>query len=488
MCLVLLQTKKGVLNVQDGHNQVHTVQLVLYPDALLIQKEEWVNMPLEDEDEVFLNMVREVEIQRGGGGGGLGLCVKGGAEHRLPVLVSRIIKDLPADHCKQLLVGDAILRVNGINVETCTHDEVVTLLKQAEGDTVTLAVRHFRPASHFLNKKNDEREEPAEDASAVVTLPETGDESLGVRHIPALPKLEKQWMTAITIPLLYARLTRYLAGTDKLRSNSFQVIGVDGSQSGPVICPDNRKLAEWIQAITSNTQALLTQMIQMTNRLLPPADHIMHMVWTHQRMPADRHQQPWKPKFLALKSSDVFLFDHPPMHAGDWSRCEIKHKVYECMFKILKDTELPDDRQHCCCIQTGTRESLCLSLDSRADLLHLEKAWYHASNTAVKRLVSKTFGCTWRGNLSGLILDMDQGFSLYDHQTKSFMWTYRFSQLKSSSDDGRNKLKLQFNNDMTKQVDTRELECTDLQTLIFCIHAFLSAKLSTIDPTFLANY
>lgn len=58
MCLVLLQAKKGVLNVQDGHNQVHTVQLVLYPDALLIQKEEWVNMPLEDEDEVFLNMVR----------------------------------------------------------------------------------------------------------------------------------------------------------------------------------------------------------------------------------------------------------------------------------------------------------------------------------------------------------------------------------------------------------------------------------------------
>ena len=34
----------------------------------------------------------------------------------------------------------------------------------------------------------------------------------------------------------------------------------------------------------------------------------------------------------------------------------------------------------------------------------------------------------------------------------------------------------------------QELECTDLQTLIFCIHAFLSAKLSTVDPTFLANY
>lgn len=51
-----------------------------------------------------------------------------------------------ADICR------CLLQVNGINVETCTHDEVVTLLKQAEGDTVTLAVRHFRPASHFLNK------------------------------------------------------------------------------------------------------------------------------------------------------------------------------------------------------------------------------------------------------------------------------------------------------------------------------------------------
>ena len=46
----------------------------------------------------------------------------------------------------------SVRQVNGINVEACTHDEVVTLLKQAEGPIITLAVRHFRPASHFLNK------------------------------------------------------------------------------------------------------------------------------------------------------------------------------------------------------------------------------------------------------------------------------------------------------------------------------------------------
>ena len=53
----------------------------------------------------------------------------------------------------------------------------------------------------------------------------------------------------------------------------------------------------------------------------------------------------------------------------------------------FQDEELPDDRQHCCSIQTGGREHIVLSMDSRADLLHLEKAWYHTSNTAVRRLV-----------------------------------------------------------------------------------------------------
>ncbi|KAK6960112.1 hypothetical protein BgiMline_035295, partial [Biomphalaria glabrata] len=67
---------------------------------------------------------------------------------------------------------------------------------------------------------------------------------------------------------------------------------------------------------------------------------------------------------------------------------------------------------------------------------------------------SKTFGCTWQDHLSGLILDMDQGFSLYDHQTKSILWSYRFAQLKSSSDDGVSKLTLNFLSDNTKQLET----------------------------------
>ena len=41
---------------------------------------------------------------------GLGLSIKGGAEHKLPILISRIFKDQAADLTGQLFVGDAILK------------------------------------------------------------------------------------------------------------------------------------------------------------------------------------------------------------------------------------------------------------------------------------------------------------------------------------------------------------------------------------------
>lgn len=461
-------------SLRDSENKPVPIRLMLYPDALLIQKQEWVSIQLDEEDEVFLNMVREVEVIREPESG-FGLCVKGGSEHRLPVLISRLVKGEAAERCGQLLVGDAILRVDGVNVESCTHDEVVCLLKEVKENKVSLSVRHFRPASYFLNKGNEVRDGP---------LPVKQD----APPLASLPRLEKDWLTALTIPLLYARCSRYVYGTDSERDDSFDIIGVDGSKSGPIHFRDRQTMNAWFLRVTVKIQILLAQMIKMTNDLMTKEDHIQLMIWANEKTALGQHWQNWKEKFIALKAAEIFLFDTSPMHASDWTKCEMKYKVYECMFKILKDKELPDRRQNCVVIHTGTGETICLSLETRADLLALEKAWYKTSNLAVQRLVSKTFGCTWQGHLSGLILDLEQGFSLYDHQTKSILWSYRFAQLKSSSDDGDSKLTLRFQTDPTKALETQVIHCTDLQTLIYCIHSFLSAKLATVDPTFLGNH
>ncbi|XP_052125472.1 alpha-1-syntrophin-like isoform X3 [Frankliniella occidentalis] len=42
--------------------------------------------------------------------GGLGLSIKGGSEHKLPILISRIFKGQAADETGKLFVGDAIIK------------------------------------------------------------------------------------------------------------------------------------------------------------------------------------------------------------------------------------------------------------------------------------------------------------------------------------------------------------------------------------------
>lgn len=57
----------------------------------------------------FTLQIRRVKVLRQRNSG-LGLSIKGGAEHKLPILISRIFKDQAADLTSKLFVGDAILK------------------------------------------------------------------------------------------------------------------------------------------------------------------------------------------------------------------------------------------------------------------------------------------------------------------------------------------------------------------------------------------
>ncbi|KPJ10150.1 Gamma-2-syntrophin [Papilio machaon] len=100
----------------------------------------------------------------------------------------------------------------------------------------------------------------------------------------------------------------------------------------------------------------------------------------------------------------------------------------------------------------------------------------------------KTFTVVHGGRAAGLTLDWASGFSLSEGTPGAPpVWSYRFSQLRGSSDDGKSKLKLHFQDTETKVIETKELECQILQSLLFCMHAFLTAKVASVDPAFLAS-
>lgn len=62
---------------------------------------------------------------------GLGISIKGGRENKMPIIVSKIFKGLSADKTKQLYTGDAILSVNGQDLQNASHDEAVACLKKS---------------------------------------------------------------------------------------------------------------------------------------------------------------------------------------------------------------------------------------------------------------------------------------------------------------------------------------------------------------------
>ncbi|NP_001126221.1 harmonin [Pongo abelii] len=71
---------------------------------------------------------------------GLGLSVRGGLEFGCGLFIPHLIKGGQADSVG-LQVGDEIVRINGYSISSCTHEEVINLIRTKK--TVSIKVRHI---------------------------------------------------------------------------------------------------------------------------------------------------------------------------------------------------------------------------------------------------------------------------------------------------------------------------------------------------------
>lgn len=67
----------------------------------------------------------------------------------------------------------------------------------------------------------------------------------------------------------------------------------------------------------------------------------------------------------------------------------------------------------------------------------------------------KTFAVSHHGKSGGLTLDWQSGFALAEGADSAIVWQYKFSQLRGSSDDGKSKLKLHFQDHETRAIETK---------------------------------
>ncbi|GLD71994.1 gamma-1-syntrophin [Lates japonicus] len=258
------ETKTGIYLMQEGNEEPFNIRLHLAKDILTIQEQDVICVS----GEPFYSSERTVTIRRQTIGG-FGLSIKGGAEHKIPVVISKISKEQKAELSGLLFIGDGILQINGINVRSYRHEEVVQVLRNADVE-VTLTVSFLKKTPAFLklplcedctcipSDQSSGTSSPLCDSGLHLNYHPNNTDTLSCSSWPTSPGLrwEKRWVDLRLIPLLHSRLSQYIPGSDVCRKNAFQVIAVDGVCSGVIQFPTAEDCLDWLQAIASNISSL----------------------------------------------------------------------------------------------------------------------------------------------------------------------------------------------------------------------------------------
>lgn len=188
---------------------------------------------------------------------GLGLSIKGGSEHSLPILISRIVSESPADQSRQLFIGDEIIAVNGVDLNSnTTHDEALQLLRQS-GDDITIRVRHHK-AAHILRKwwRRDGNELiDIEKDNPLIKKSSNQENSKPIESTKCDSKVSNSWKECVRMELFLSNVSQYVCYSDKLRDAGFEIRAING-QSVVVQCDNEDICHQWCQTIISSINNL----------------------------------------------------------------------------------------------------------------------------------------------------------------------------------------------------------------------------------------
>ena len=434
-------------------------------------------------------------------GGGLGISVKGGAEHGIPVLISRVFDGKAADQTN-LHPGDAILAINGKKVDHLMHDQVVSELRTC-GPDVSLTVCAFDGANHVLLNKNmqipqalpkveidesgtyhsDMPTYTATDAQAPDSLQKTYNAQQNTSTLLDSSGYQQPTNDQY-IYLPFARLERYQAGTDIARADSFEVIGENQSSSELIVCSSEDEMTKWFTKISEAIRLASDRYMEKLSGELS-CKEIVKMGWVGERALGNPS---WTIFFLILTKEELRFFSLPPKTREDWEKCKRKHFIDEILFRLhSKSRPLYDERMHCFSLQHAPRDPIYCSVQTRADLLDWEDKVQRAKHECVHSVKERTYSCMIKNRECKLRIHITDGFEMVDAVTQNVIFAYKFSQLKFSSDDGDTRITLTFHNRIINQNDYQTFNCQRAYSLLFCIHSYLSAKLALIKPAVIAK-
>lgn len=90
------------------------------------------------------------------------------------------------------------------------------------------------------------------------------------------------------------------------------------------------------------------------------------------------------------------------------SKANVAYKVYQTMFRVVKESETVDSRQNCFLLQNSSHEPKYLSVETRQELLRIENSWNTAIVTSVIKLGVSKGESRRKGIINKLILSSSE--------------------------------------------------------------------------------
>ncbi|KAG4078544.1 hypothetical protein HA402_009256 [Bradysia odoriphaga] len=429
---------------------------------------------------------------------GLGISIKGGRENRMPILISKIFRGMAADSAKGLYVGDAILSVNGEELNRYTHDEAVKALKRA-GRVVDLEVKFLREVTPYFRKASIISEVGWELQRAFLCPLGPGSTSS-----PPAPRSPPRADTRY-IPLQLTHLARNLKYQDpgEVCINYVTLMAFifsDGIHSCILRATDAQEALGWFNALHSVMARNTQRALQDANRALATIiGELKYIGWLSRKAGNEQNGRSssessddtdrWQPVFVAVTDRELRIYESAPWSIEAWGRPVESAPLASTRLAGAGNNANANANANSTnqttifCVRCGTSRGVVthwLRSETHRDMAAWARALVQGSHNAVSYQREFSFRCLYQGRPCQLIVHLERGFTLLEGglgQTAKAIWTFAFDKLKGSADDGHRLLYLDFGGDDAEiEID---MECCP-KPVVFVLHNCLSAKVHSL--------
>ena len=280
--------------------------------------------------------------------------------------------------------------------------------------------------------------------------------------------------------LLYAYVSQYVSGTDRILDKAFQVFTREHRSTGLLRTLTKVQQKIWISRISMVIRNLLDKNLSSFNERLLSNDQIFYACWTNQRVAKCFSR--WQSSFLVFKGSNVFFFDQAPspeFSFDDFHRCS---DVYSIIEILIEDRSI-DQRPFSFVLfvlNENRLESRYITFERQTEYEDFISNYQRALYLTVYSTRIRSFICIYRQEICRLIIDINKGFQIYQNKTDHLLISFLFEQFHSSSNNGNDKIEFLFQQRQTSNdsdsVIRLGIQCRQLKRLIHVLNAFLIVK------------